>query len=397
MDTNVQTVDQNTLVDLFPTIGNSLEQKLKPSFGQETMDDIDILNGKSTIEETTKSTTEETTLSTTEETTQKGSDVDILDTSKKQDVTPLKDLTSYFEDRVKSGKFVAVEQEDEKGNKVPFIPKTPEEYDEVLELQINYRLEQAKQEMEKNWYESKSPAWKVISQYAQLVDNPADIIPFIQGVQTIQSVANIDENEIEGAEQIVRARLLQRGDPEELVAQQIEALKTTDKLVSTAKQYKPIIIQQEQAVLANEMKIQQEEQAKYLQMIGDIRKSAIQELEQPIFGKNKLKQEEKAEIYDLIGEPDDKSQGYAIYSVIDSLYEKKDFKTLKEIALLLTKRESFYNYLGINIANQTAASLEKKLRLAGEAHKSSGNDYDEEKQQAIQRNQFKTKPTFGRS
>ncbi len=397
MDTNVQTVDQNTLVDLFPTIGNSLEQKIKPSFGQETMEDIDILGGKSTTEETTKSTTEETTLSTTEETTLKGSDVDILDTSKKQDVTPLKDLTSYFEDRVKSGKFVAVEQEDEKGNKVPFIPKTPEEYDEVLELQINYRLEQAKQEMEKNWYESKSPAWKVVSQYAQLVDNPADIIPFIQGVQTIQSVANIDENEIEGAEQIVRARLLQRGDPEELVAQQIEALKTTDKLVSTAKQYKPIIIQQEQAVLANEMKIQQEEQAKYLQMIGDIRKSAIQELEQPIFGKNKLKQEEKAEIYDLIGEPDDKSQGYAIYSVIDSLYEKKDFRTLKEIALLLTKRESFYNYLGINIANQTAANLEKKLRLAGEAHKSSGNDYDEEKRQSIQRNQFKTKPTFGRS
>lgn len=397
MDTNVQTVDQNTLVDLFPTIGNSLDQKLKPTFGQETLQDIDILNiNKSTTEETTLSTTEETTLSTTEETTLKGADVDILDTQNRKPAIPLKDLTSYFEDRVKSGKFIAVEQEDETGKKVPFIPTTPDEYDEVLELQISYRLEQAKQEMEKNWYQSKSPAWKVVSQYAQLVDNPAEMIPFIQGVQTIQSIANIDENEIDGAEQIVRTRLIQRGDPEEIVEQQIEALKTTDKLVSTAKQYKPIIIQQEQAVLANDMKIQQEEQSRYMQMVGDIRTAAIQELEQPIFGKNKLKQEEKAEIYDLIGEPDDKSQGYAIYSIIDSLYEKKDFKTLKEIALLLTKRESFYNYLGINIANQTAASLEKKLRLAGDAHKSSGNDFDEEQRQPIQRNQFKTKPTFGR-
>ena len=397
MDTNVQTVDQNTLVDLFPTIGNSLDQKLKPTFGQETLQDIDILNiKKSTTEETTLSTTEETTLSTTEETTLKGADVDILDTQNRKPAIPLKDLTSYFEDRVKSGKFIAVEQEDETGKKVPFIPTTPDEYDEVLELQISYRLEQAKQEMEKNWYQSKSPAWKVVSQYAQLVDNPAEMIPFIQGVQTIQSIANIDENEIDGAEQIVRTRLIQRGDPEEIVEQQIEALKTTDKLVSTAKQYKPIIIQQEQAVLANDMKIQQEEQSRYMQMVGDIRTAAIQELEQPIFGKNKLKQEEKAEIYDLIGEPDDKSQGYAIYSIIDSLYEKKDFKTLKEIALLLTKRESFYNYLGINIANQTAASLEKKLRLAGDAHKSSGNDFDEEQRQPIQRNQFKTKPTFGR-
>lgn len=397
MDTNVQTVDQSTLVDMFPSIGNTLDQKLKPTFGQETLQDIDILNiNKSTTEETTLSTTEETTLSTTEETTLKGSDVDILDTQNRQPATPIKDLTSYFEDRVKSGKFIAVEQDDDKGNKVPFIPKTPEEYDEVLELQINYRLEQAKQEMEKKWYESKSPAWKVVSQYAQLIDNPAEMIPFIQGVQMIQSVANIDENEIDGAEQIVRTRLIQRGDPEEIVEQQIEALKTTDKLVSTAKQYKPIIIQQEQAVLANDMKIQQEEQNRYMQMVGDIRTATIQELEQPIFGKTKLKQEEKAEIYDLIGEPSEVNQGYAIYTIIDSLYEKKDFKTLKEIALLLTKRESFYNYLGINVANQTAASLEKKLRLAGDAHKSSGNDFDEEKTQSIQRNQFKTKPTFGR-
>ena len=309
MDTNVQTVDQNTLVDLFPTIGNSLDQKLKPTFGQETLQDIDILNiNKSTTEETTLSTTEETTLSTTEETTLKGADVDILDTQNRKPAIPLKDLTSYFEDRVKSGKFIAVEQEDETGKKVPFIPTTPDEYDEVLELQISYRLEQAKQEMEKNWYQSKSPAWKVVSQYAQLVDNPAEMIPFIQGVQTIQSIANIDENEIDGAEQIVRTRLIQRGDPEEIVEQQIEALKTTDKLVSTAKQYKPIIIQQEQAVLANDMKIQQEEQSRYMQMVGDIRTAAIQELEQPIFGKNKLKQEEKAEIYDLIGEPDDNSK-----------------------------------------------------------------------------------------
>jgi hypothetical protein len=396
MDTNVQTVDQNTLVDMFPSIGNNLDQKLKPTFGQETIQDIDILGGKSTTEETTLSTTEETTLSTTEETTLKGSDVDILDIKDRQPATPIKDLTSYFEDRVKSGKFIAVEMEDEKGNKVPFIPKTAEEYDEVLELQINYRLDQAKKDAEKNWYESKSPAWKAISQYAELVDDPSQLIPFLQGVKTITSVANIDENEINGAEQIIRARLIQRGDPEEIVEQQIEALKTTDKLISTAKQYKPIIIQQEQAVLVNEMKIQQEEQNRYMQMVGDIRTAAIQELEQPIFGKNKLKQEEKAEIYDLIGEPNEVNQGYPIYSIIDSLYEKKDFKTLKEIALLLTKRESFYNYLGINIANQTAASLEKKLRLAGDSHKSSGNDFDEEKTQSIQRNQFKTKPTFGR-
>jgi hypothetical protein len=185
------------------------------------------------------------------------------------------------------------------------------------------------------------------------------LIPFIQGVQTIQSVANIDENEIDGAEQIVRARLAQRGDPDEVIDQQIEALKTTDKLVSTAKQYKPIIMQQEQQFLARQMAEKQEEDKRYMQMVSELREAAIQELEKPIFGKTKLKQEEKAVIYDLIGEPSQDTQGYAIYSAIDGLFEKKDFKTLKEIALLLSKSDSFYNYLGANVANQTAASLEK--------------------------------------
>jgi hypothetical protein len=144
------------------------------------------------------------------------------------------------------------------------------------------------------------------------------------------------------------------------------------------------------------MKLKDDENRRYLQMVGEIRDATMKELEQPIFGKTKLKQDEKAEIYELIGEPSDASQGYGIYTVIDNLFDKKDFKTLKEIALLLTKKDAFYGYLGATVANATAASLEKKLRLAGDSHKASGNDFDEEKIQAIQRNQFKTKPTFGR-
>lgn len=397
MDTNVQNIDQNTLVDMFPAIGNELDKNSRPIFGQEVVD-TNLFRTSSTDETTTLSSSiDETTTvssSSTDETTQPEPDI----TRQTVSVTPIKDLTSYFEDRVKSGKFIAVEQEDEKGNKVPFIPKTAEEYDEVLQLQIDYQLSEAKKGMEKNWYESKTPAWKVVSQYADLVDDPSQMIPFLQGVQTIQSVANIDENEIDGAEQIVRARLSQRGDPQDIVDQQVEALKTTDKLISAAKQYKPIIIQEEQQYLANEIKIKQKEQADYQQLVTEIRNQAVKELEQPIFGKSKLKQEEKAEIYDLIGEPNSQTQGYGIYTVIDTLFEKRDFKTLKEIALLLTKKDSFYNYLGINVANQTAASLEKKLRLAGDSHKSSANDYDEEHTRTtVQRNQFLTKPTFGRS
>lgn len=402
MDTNVQDVNENALIDLFPSIGeNSLGGKV--NFGGSTQE-MDIFgNPASTTEETTlvPSTTEDTTLapSTTEETTEKP-EADILGTGNNAKpevkVTPLSDLSTYYQERIKNGKFVAIQEEDEKGNKIDFIPKTAEDYDEVLELQINYRLDEAKKDIERKWYESKSPAWKAISQYAEMVDDPTQLIPFLSGVQALQSVAELNESEIEGAEAIVRTRMEQRGDPEEVIVSQIDALKTTDKLLATAKQYKPIIIQQEQLALQQQMQAEKAAQMKYVQLVTDIRSNALAAIEKPIFGKQVLRKEEKAAIYDLIAEPSEETQGYGIYSVIDSLYDKKDFETLKEIALLLSKKDSFYNYLGTTVANSTAASLQKKLTLASEAHKSSGKDFDEEQNRpSVTRNQFNRTPNFG--
>lgn len=414
MDTNVQDVNHNALIDLFPEIGDNNGMAGKSNFSMEQVETDLFGNPKSVTVETTASpsATGETTLapSATGETTEAPSvsgettvapDTDLFADDKNKTapvVTPMADLTSYYQDRIKNGKFVAIVEEDEKGNKVPFIPKTAEEYDEVLELQISHRLDEAKKDLDRKWYEGKSPAWKAIGQYAEMVDDPTQLIPFLTGVKNLQSVAALNENEAEGAEAIIRTRMEQRGDPEEVIASQIEALKSTDKLVATAKQYKPIIIQQEQVALQKMQQQEQQQQQEYMKIVTEVRNNAIKAIETPIFGKQKLKQEEKAAIYDLIAEPSEESQGYGIYTAIDKLFDSKDFETLKELALLLAKKESFYGYLGTTVANQTHASLEKKLRLAGEGHKSSGNDFDEDvtRQTAISRNQFNKKPSFGR-
>lgn len=396
-ETIVQTVDSNAMVDIFGD-SSALGNNPAPSFGRNTEPtQADLFN---TTPSTTEQTTEAPVSTTTETTVDTSKEADILGTSTAEPVitgSPITDLAKYYEERMNSGFFSKITVEDEKGNEVLFVPKTAEEYDEVLELQISDRVAKATKEMESKWYESKSPAWKAISQYAELVDDPTQLIPFLQGVRTYQSVASLNEDEADGAEQIVRTRLAQRGDPEEVISQQIESLKTTDTLIKTAKAYKPIILQQEQQQLLALKKEEEDRDRQYRAVIDDIRQNAYKEIEQPIFGKTKLKQEEKAAIYDLIGEPVEETQGFGIYTAIDQLFDKKDFKTLKEIALLLANKDSFYNYLGINVANQTAASLEKKLRLAGEGRTNSGKDVDMENKTTISRNQFKSKPTFGRS
>jgi len=305
-------------------------------------------------------------------------------------------ISKYFSKGMEEGRFVAVNEVDDKGNKTAFVPKTYQDFDDLIQVQVDYKLNEATKNLDEKWYSSKSDAWQAIAQYAEMVQDPTELIPFLQGVRTIQTVEQIDENEIDGAEELVRIRLEQRGDPEEAISSQIEALKTADKLVSTAKAYKPIMVKQEKQMLANQVKERKDYEDRVAQEMNDIRNKAYTEIEKPFFGKHNLKKEEKFIVYNLLAQQDEQTGGFMIYSELDKLYAKRDFETLKQIALLLGKKDSFLQYIGTDIANKTAGSLQRKLQAATESHSASGNDYDEEKIPVVNRNKSTGTVRFGR-
>jgi len=383
-------------VDIFG--GTPAADPAKTAFGGEFLN-TDLFN--STTETTTvASTTETTTDSSTTETTTV--DADLETTANQPGRRPKYDFTDtsgYFADRIKSGKFVAIEEEDAEGNPVQFIPKTPEDFDEVIDIQVNYQLEQKMKNLNDSWYGSKSPAWQAVAKYAEMTDDPSEIIPFLSGVRTIDSVSNIDENEIDGAEKIVRVRLQQRGETPDMIEEQIEALKTTDRLIKTAQSYKPAIIKEEQQHLSQLANEKRREEIEYSQLVSSIRENAIKAIETPIFGKQKLKQDEKAAIYSLIAQPDPNSKGYQIYSAIDNLFETGNFEKLKKVALLLAKEEAFSSYISSSAANTTAENLQRKLRVSTESRAagSTGNDNGEDAdKRTVQRTQYNQTPRFGR-
>ena len=274
------------------------------------------------------------------------------------------DTAGYLEDRIKNGKFVKIEEEDGKGESKTFIPKTPEEFDEFFELQISHKLEEKTKEVTENWYKQLSPAWQTVAKYSEMVAHPKDLIPYIQGVQNIDDISSIDEKNVEGAEQIVRFRMNLAGDPEEAITEQIDALKETNKLISTAERFKPLLLQYEQSNLATLNKQRQLEESRQIEMINSNRDKAIEKIEAPFFGKQKLKDDEKAVVFDMIAIPDQQLGGYAIYNEIDKLYETQDFETLTNIALLLKKKDSFLGYLSKISDNKVAESLQKKLKVS---------------------------------
>lgn len=328
---------------------------------------------------------------------QEGTGTDIL-TGNKPGRKPkygFDDITGYFADRIKTGKFVPVEEEGQDGTKVPFIPKTPEEFDEVIDIQVNYKLEQAKQDLVKSIYQSKSPAWQAVMKYSEMVDDPQELLPFLNTVRTIETVVNINEEDAAGAEDIVRIRLQQRGETDDVIQEQIEVLKGADKLISTAKKYKPLIVAEEKEAMRQMAAEEQDRERQYMATVTDIRSNAIKAIESPIFGKQKLKNEEKAIIYDLIAEPSQETKGYAIYSAIDNLFETKDFETLKQIALFLGKKESFLTYATAAAAQNVSEGLQRKLAAAGSSKSSSAEEGSDTP--AVQRKQYSRQgASFGR-
>lgn len=295
------------------------------------------------------------------------------------------DTSGYLEDRIKAGKFVKIEEEDDKGEKKIFIPKTPEEFDEFFELQLSHQLEEKTKEVSENWYKQLSPAWQTVAKYAEMVNHPSELIPYIQGVQNIDSIADINEKDIEGAEQIVRYRMQLAGDTEEIIKEQVDALKETNKLIGAAERFKPILIQQEQKRLADLQKQRQYEESRQIEMINENRDKAIEKIEAAVYGKQKLKDDEKAVIFDMIAIPDEKLGGYAIYSEIDKLYETKDFETLRDIALFLKKRESFVNYISKSAEAKVAENLQKKLKISVQSSSSSQEEMSQQTQPVIRR------------
>ncbi len=402
---NIQDLDPQQYVDLFG--GDDVQKPTQANFGSELID-VDLLSGQTKQESSLKEGGQQTQqlpdnqgVKPEEKKDESLKEVDLLGENIQPKGTPgrkpkndFADISGYFEDRLKAGKFVPIEQETETGEKTYFVPQTPEEFDQVIDLQVDWKVQQIQNQIEQGWYKTKSPAWQVVAQYAEMVDNPQELIPFIQGVQGMQIIGNIDESTLEGAEAIVRYRLQARGETDDIINDQIEALKTNDKLVTTAQKYKPMLVQEEEQRLAQMQQQKQYENEQYLQMVHSIRNNAINTIEAPLYGK-KLRNEEKAVIYDLIGEPSPETGGYQIYNAIDHLFESGDFETLRQIALLVSKKETFFNYVSDGASKKTAAALQSKLRVATERNIGKDNSIEDQRI-AMNKNQFTGKPKFGR-
>lgn len=262
-------------------------------------------------------------------------------------------IKKYFDAKIQEGKFLALED-----GKMESI----DDIDALIEANFTHKIEEIRESVIQSAYEEKSPAWKFILQHSEKYSNPAELIPIIEGVKNIDTVSSLDPTNEQEAEHIIRMALSRRKEDPELIEEQISTFKQNGKLSTIAEKYQPILIQEENQRLAAIKQRKELEELQNIETIKAIHTNVVDILEKPFLGKFNLKNEEKAAIYDLIAEPQEQNGGYKIFSAIDNLYEKNDYETLQEIALLLQNKESHRKYFGISVSGKTAENLIRKVK-----------------------------------
>ncbi len=352
----LQTVDESEYTSIFGINPNAVKPELKESGFSGNGDESSMFNPPKKVEpkdDTIKVLSEEEKAKAIADAAPVENENSLFDNKNQNPIKDFTGIKSIFEELIKNNQLLPLE--DEK-------LETADDVKALIFANVTHQVEQIKADDKNAWYASISPAWQVVAQFAEKAQHPSELIPFIQSVQTIDKVSELDATDEEDAEKIVRMALISRNESQDIIDETISTYKENKKLTTLAEKYQPSLIQNEQIKMENLAKQKEQEDINNFKMIEQIHQDAVKVLETPFLGKHKLKKEEKAAIYNMIAAPDEQSGGYKIFSAIDNLYETKDFEKLRKIALILQDEKAYNQYIGFDSVNLSAQDIMRKVK-----------------------------------
>ena len=110
------------------------------------------------------------------------------------------------------------------------IPRTFDELKELINENKKHQVEESKKEWEKESLNDLSPQVKSILEYAKA--GGKDVTPILEAWGTVESISQLDPNNINDAEQLIRYHLEVKGLTDDDINEQVELLKESNKLLS---------------------------------------------------------------------------------------------------------------------------------------------------------------------
>lgn len=278
-------------------------------------------------------------------------------------VKPIEFFDSLEESFYKTGKLNPLQ--DDKGEIVPI--KTIEDFQELLEKNIEFREQQIREEDEQKILErligSKSDAYRFVLENAEKYNDPSELVPLLQSVETLQLFQNLDKDNPEHQEFIVRSALKLQGLSDEMIESEVDDLKDREKLGLRADSLHPFLQQyQERETQALLQQKQQEEQARNQFWNGYLGKLNDDFYASDVLDGMKFTKDHKVAIAQQLF-PDENKNDIFLHKTIDDLIEKGDIQRLVKIATIALDDKLFDSYYSNRVANKVANGLQRTIRV----------------------------------
>ena len=240
------------------------------------------------------------------------------------------------------------------------IPKTFDELKQLIDENKKHEVEQNK----KQWESDLSPQVKSIMDYAKA--GGKDVTPLLEAWATVESISQLNPNDINDAEELVRYDLELKGHSEDDIEEQVDLLRAANKLQAKAANLKPRLeeyeVQRIQSIEQEQRQRTEMLQAKRVEYQTNMSK-AIDSAFTDKHLSNGLKQSIFEPVYESAFKPGMRVTGFQ-RALEELQLDPSKNKHFAEVALLASDRDKFFEIYGNQIKKEVTADTVKKLKFA---------------------------------
>ena len=244
------------------------------------------------------------------------------------------------------------------------IPKTFDELKELINENKKYEVEESKKKWETENVEGLSPQVQSVMEYAKA--GGKDVTTLLEAWATVESISQLNPNDVNDAEELVRYDLEFKGLDDDDIEEQVDLLKSSGKIFQKAANLKPKLEQQEVQRIA-EMEALQKQRAEQLQQ-NKIRyqNNMSQAIDKTFSDKNissVIKHSIFEPVYESAFRPGMRVTGFQ-RGLEELQLDPNKNDHFAEVALLVSDRDKFFEVYGNKIKRDVTADTVKKLKFA---------------------------------
>jgi len=251
------------------------------------------------------------------------------------------------------------------------IPKTFDELKQLIDENKKFEVEESKKAWEAETLNDLSPQVQSIMEYAKA--GGKDVTPILQAWATVESISQLDPNNIDDAEELVRYDLEAKGLDQDDIEEQVDLLKSSRKIHQKAANLKPRLEEQEIARIAQMEQLQKQKTAQLQANKQRYQQSMSTAIDAAFSDKslsNTIKHSIFEPVYESAFRPGMRVTGFQ-RSLEELQLDPNKNQQFAEVALLVSDRDKFFEVYGNKIKRDVTADTVKKLKFAKNTNQTS--------------------------